>query len=99
MGMANTNNNSNLYYEEILTIDELVQFLRIPTITTSNNHRNVIKNLIRMRDLPRIQICNKLLFPKKAVLAWIDKQTIPGKALTSQPTADISSARKNKSKR
>jgi len=60
---------------ELMTMDELVVFLRLPEISKSSNYNNVIKNLIRMRDLPRIEISHKLLFPKKAILEWIDKQT------------------------
>lgn len=76
MGKVDRNNNNDLYYKELLTIDEVVEFLRIPTITCSNNYHNVIKNLIRFRDLPRIHICNKLLFPRSAVLEWIKNETI-----------------------
>ena len=61
---------------DLLTTEEVIQVLRIPQLSTASDHHNVIKNLIRMRDLPRIQICNKLLFPKKAVLEWIEKETI-----------------------
>ncbi len=98
MGMVERNNNNDFYYEELLTIDELAQFLRIPTVTTSKNPHNVIKNLIRMRDLPRIQICNKLLFPKKAILEWINNQTFPKKVLTDKAPADISTSPKNRKK-
>jgi hypothetical protein len=68
----------------------------LPEVSNSQSHHNVIKNLIRMRDLPRIQICNKLLFPKKAILEWINIQTFPKKALTDKAHADISTSRKNR---
>ena len=61
---------------DIMTEAELCLFLRIPEISNSKDHHNVVKNLIRFRDLPRIQICKKLLFPKKAVLEWINNETI-----------------------
>ena len=61
---------------DLLTLDEVIQVLRIPHISTSNDYKNVVKNLIRMRDLPRIKIGHKLLFPTKAVLDWIEKETI-----------------------
>jgi len=64
-------------YPELLTEIELVQFLRIPQISKASNDSNVIKNLIRFRNLPRIQICNKLLFPRQAILKWIENETIP----------------------
>jgi hypothetical protein len=87
------------YFPDLLTEQELIQFLRLPEVSKSSNYSNVIKNLIRFQDLPRIQICKRLLFPRKAILEWIEKQTIPGKALTAIRTADISSARKKKYKR
>jgi hypothetical protein len=61
---------------DLLTIDEVSLVLRIPELSSSKDYHNVVKNLIRFRDLPRLQICNKLLFPKKAVLNWIEKETI-----------------------
>ena len=56
--------------------EELIEFLRIPHISNAGNHSNVVKNLIRMRDLPRIQICSRLLYPTKEVLEWISRETI-----------------------
>ena len=61
---------------DLLTLDEVIHVLRIPQVSTASDYSNVIKNLIRFRDLPRIQICKKLLFPKKAVLEWIEQETI-----------------------
>ena len=61
----------------LMTEQELVQFLRIPEISKATDYSNVIKNLIRMRDLPRVEVCNRLLFPRKAILEWIDKEVIP----------------------
>ena len=61
---------------DLLTEDELIEFLRIPQVSTSKNYHNVVQNLIRFRKLPRIQIGKRLLFPKLAVLEWIKKETI-----------------------
>lgn len=60
---------------ELMTEAELIQFLRIPEISNSSNHHNVIEHLKRYRDLPRIHICNKALYPKKAILEWVEKET------------------------
>ena len=60
---------------ELMTEDELILFLRIPEISNSNNYHNVIEHLKRYRNLPRIHICNRALYPKKAVLDWIEKET------------------------
>ena len=61
---------------DLLTTDEVIQVLRITHVSTSKDYHNVVKNLIRFRDLSRIQIGRKLLFPTKAVLEWIEKETI-----------------------
>jgi hypothetical protein len=59
---------------DLMTEEELIHFLRIPDVSTAKDYSNVIANLIRMRDLPRIHICNKLLYPKKAILEWVEKE-------------------------
>ena len=61
-----------------MTESELVEFLRIPTISKATNHHNVIENLKRLRNLPRVHICNKALYPKEAVMEWIRQQTTTG---------------------
>ncbi len=64
------------YFYDLMTEEELIEFLRISEVSAAADYSNVIKNLIRFRDLPRIKICNKLLFPRKAILDWINNQTI-----------------------
>jgi hypothetical protein len=61
---------------EVMTIDEVIIFLRIPEVSTSKDYHNVVKNLIRFRNLPHICISNKMLFPRQAVLEWVAGQTI-----------------------
>jgi hypothetical protein len=61
---------------DLLTTAELILFLRIPEISKAKDCNNVVDNLVRMRGLPRIQLCNKLLFSRQAVLEWVNKQTI-----------------------
>ena len=61
---------------ELMTINEVIELLRISEVSTAKNHNNVIKNLIRYRNLPRIHIGKKLLFPRCAVMEWIKKETI-----------------------
>lgn len=60
---------------ELLTESELIQFLRIPQVSNSENHHNVVEHLKRYRGLPRIRICNKVLYPKQAILKWIERET------------------------
>ena len=64
---------------QLMTQDELVRFLRIPEISTAKDQHNVIEHLKRYRDLPRIRLCNKTLYPLNAILGWIERQTINGK--------------------
>jgi len=60
---------------ELMTESEVIQFLRIPEVSNSKDYHNVIEHLKRFRNLPRIHICNKALYPKKAILEWIEKET------------------------
>ena len=60
---------------ELLTEEELIAFLRIPEVSKSKNFHNVIENLKRMHDLPRIHICGKPLYPIEEIREWIRKKT------------------------
>jgi hypothetical protein len=71
-----TKNNS---IPELMTEFEVIHFLRIPEISSSSNYHNVIEHLKRVRGLPRIHICRKALYPKKAILEWVEKETDAGK--------------------
>ncbi len=64
---------------QLMTQDELVRFLRIPEISVAKDQHNVIEHLKRYRDLPRIRLCNKMLYPFNAILEWIERETINGK--------------------
>lgn len=66
-------------FPEIMTEEELVQYLRIPEISNSKNFHNVVEHLKKFRGLPRIHICRKALYPKKAILEWMEKETVAGK--------------------
>jgi hypothetical protein len=63
----------------LMTQNELVRFLRIPEISAAKDQHNVIEHLKRYRDLPRIRLCNKTLYPLNAILEWIERETINGK--------------------
>jgi predicted DNA-binding transcriptional regulator AlpA len=62
-------------FQDLMTEADLIRFLRIPEISTAKDHHNVILRLIRFRDLPRIHIGKRILFPKKAILEWVDQET------------------------
>ena len=63
----------------LMTESEVIEFLRIPMVSTSKNYHNVIDNLKRMHDLPRIHICGKPLYPREAIEEWIRDNTTKGK--------------------
>jgi len=64
---------------ELMTETEIINFLRIPEISNSKDYHNVVENLKRFRGLPRIHICRKTLYPKKAILEWVERQIGVGK--------------------
>ncbi len=64
---------------ELMTEQELIRFLRIPEISGSQNYHNVIANLKRMHDLPRIHLCGKTLYPTREVMKWITEKSTTGK--------------------
>ena len=64
---------------ELLTEEELIAFLRIPEVSKSRDYHNVVEHLKRVRGLPKIHICRKALYPKKAILEWMEKETDVGK--------------------
>ncbi len=63
-------------YPALLTEAELIRMLRIPEVSVAIDYHNVIKNLIRFRDLPRVRMGKKLLFPRRAIMKWIEQETI-----------------------
>ncbi|MBN1817941.1 MAG: hypothetical protein JW828_11315 [Sedimentisphaerales bacterium] len=65
-------------FPTLMTEEELIDFLRIPEVSKATDHHNVIEHLKRFRTLPRIHICNSVLYPKEAILKWIDAQTKNG---------------------
>jgi hypothetical protein len=62
-------------FPELMTEQEVVEFLRIPAVSKAGDHKNVIANLKRMRDLPCIHICRQPLYPRAAIRRWIREQT------------------------
>jgi len=68
--------NPNGAFPDLMTENELSQYLRLPLVSSSTNYHNVITNLIRFRKLPRLHIGKKILFPRKAIQDWIEKETV-----------------------
>ena len=63
-------------YPDLMTEEELVDYLRISKISSSKNYGNVVRNLKSVRGPPRINLCRTMLYPLKAVRKWIDKETV-----------------------
>lgn len=61
---------------ELMTEEELIEFLRIPVLSNAKNHSHVIENLKRMHDLPCIHLCKKPVYPVNAVRKWIDEKLL-----------------------
>ena len=66
----------NNLFPDLLTEEELVKFLRIPSVSKAADYHNVVENLKRMHGLPRIHICGKPLYPVLAIRKWIEEKTI-----------------------
>ena len=63
---------------ELLTESDLIAYLRITEISKATNFQNVINNLKRFHDLPRIHICGQPLYPREAIQEWIRNKTSKG---------------------
>ena len=62
-------------FPDLMTEAELIRYLRIPEISNATDPHNVIENLKRMRDLPRLHLCNKVLYPLNAIKEWVEQKT------------------------
>ena len=65
-------------YPELMTKEELIDYLRIPQVSMAKNLSNAVENLRRMHGLPYIYMCGKPLYPKKAIQKWIEVKTEGG---------------------
>jgi hypothetical protein len=70
---------NNQLTSELMTEIELITYLRIPEVSKSKDYHNVIENLKRMHDLPRIHVCGRPLYPREAIREWIKGKTTNGK--------------------
>ena len=57
----------------VMTEQELIQFLRIPEISSAGNHRHVIENLKRKHGLPRIHLCGRTVYLTDSVKQWLQQ--------------------------
>ena len=77
--MEFSENQKNMNHPDLMTEKELIEYLRIPEVSKAKNHHNVISNLKRMHDLPRVHICGQPLYPREAIEEWIRNKTTNGK--------------------
>jgi hypothetical protein len=63
-----------MYYKDLLTETELIDYLRIPEISKATNYHNAVENLKRMHGLPCIHIARQALYPLEAIRQWIYDQ-------------------------
>ena len=71
MMAAETHNQPVGNWPELMIESELIEYLRIPAVSKSKDHHNVVVNLKRMHGLPRIHLCGQPLYPLAAVRAWV----------------------------
>lgn len=64
---------------KLMTENELIFYLRIPEVSMAKDYRNVVYNLKRIHNLPRVHICGKPLYPREAIDEWIRSRTRTGK--------------------
>ncbi|AQQ70912.1 hypothetical protein SMSP2_01275 [Limihaloglobus sulfuriphilus] len=64
---------------DLLTEQELIEYLRIPAVSKAEDYHNVIAHLKRVHDLPYIHICRQPLYPVNAIRQWIEEITISKK--------------------
>jgi len=61
-------------FPELLTEDELVEFLRLSDLGAKGKHGNVIAHLKRTRGLPCLHISKQPLYWLPAIRDWIQQQ-------------------------
>jgi hypothetical protein len=68
------NNPAVRSWPELLTEEELADFLRLPDVSGKAKAENVIGNLRRKRGLPYLAISNRLVYPLDLIRKWISEQ-------------------------
>ena len=74
--MKPKDNNNFDGFRELLTQDELIEFLRIPEVSKAEDYNNVINNLKRMHNLPCIHICKQPIYPLSAIRKWVEDKLL-----------------------
>ena len=74
--MKPKDNNNLDGFRELLTQDELIEFLRIPEVSKAEDYNNVIDNLKRIHNLPCIHICKQPIYPLSAIRKWVEDKLL-----------------------
>ena len=64
---------------KLMTQDELIRFLHTPEISKAKDQHNVIEHLEEVQGSAENSPLQQTPYPLKAILAWIEKQTVNGK--------------------
>ena len=67
-------NNEAKSFPDLMTEQELIEYLRIPEVTESTDYPRRIQYLKNVRQLPMIRLCRRHFYPLKAIREWVDKQ-------------------------
>lgn len=54
-------------FPDLMTERGLIEYLRIPEVTESNDYPRRIQYLKNVRQLPMIRLCRRHLYPLKAI--------------------------------
>lgn len=63
-------------FPELMTQPELIEYLRIPDVSSAGDYGNVIDNLKRFHGLPCIHISKQPVFPLQAIRHWVQEKLI-----------------------
>jgi len=58
-------------FRDLMTEDEVIDFLRIPEVSNGADPHNVIDNLRRQRGLPCLHISRQPLYYRPAIRRWL----------------------------
>jgi len=71
-----TNSNTDSGFPEIMSQPELIEYLRIPEVSTAGDYSNVVDNLRRSHGLPCSHISKQPLFPLEAIRQWVREKPV-----------------------
>ena len=67
---------NEILFPDLMTEEEVIDYLRIPKVSKAGEYNNVINNLKRAHGLPCIHISRKPLYPREAVWDWVMQKVL-----------------------